>query len=167
MGAINFCWVEPYAHRPPSKLHSSGRIGRGVCPSPLGTQLGALTRRAARFGMAIQVFFESTTPLLHLLGALKTLGATNGRLYMSCGAQDLQLQSARTVTTKVGSRTQATCCGLCSSGAWATQGPRWQHTRYVQQVDNLAGCERARAEQVLVALSSHRYSGLSAIASDT
>ena len=36
--------------------------------------------------MAIQVFFESTTPLLHLLGCLKTLGRGKGALYLAFGA---------------------------------------------------------------------------------
>ncbi len=36
--------------------------------------------------MAIQVFFESTTPLLHLLGCLKLAGRAGGRLYLAAGA---------------------------------------------------------------------------------
>ena len=46
----------------------------------------AHTRRMALFGMAIQVFFESTTPLLHLLGCLKLAGLVRGRLYLAAGA---------------------------------------------------------------------------------
>jgi hypothetical protein len=41
----------------------------------------------ALFGMAIQVFFESTTPLLHLLGCLKIAGRTRSRAYLVAGAQ--------------------------------------------------------------------------------
>ena len=42
--------------------------------------------RGALFGMAIEVFFESTTPLLHLLGCLKIAGASRGQLYLYAGA---------------------------------------------------------------------------------
>lgn len=35
--------------------------------------------------MAIQVYFESTTPLLHLMGCLKTLGRGKGPFYLACG----------------------------------------------------------------------------------
>lgn len=41
--------------------------------------------RLALFGMAIQVFFESTTPLLHLLGCLKILGKTRSAAYLVAG----------------------------------------------------------------------------------
>lgn len=39
----------------------------------------------ALFGMAIQVFFESTTPLLHLLGCLKIAGKTGSPAYLAAG----------------------------------------------------------------------------------
>ncbi len=45
----------------------------------------------ALFGMAIQVFFESTTPLLHLLGCLKLAGRAGGRLYLAAGAAPVDL----------------------------------------------------------------------------
>ena len=35
--------------------------------------------------MAIQVFFESTTPLLHLLGCLKIASRTRSRAYLVAG----------------------------------------------------------------------------------
>lgn len=35
--------------------------------------------------MAIQVFFESTTPLLHLLGCLKIAGCAGSRAYLAAG----------------------------------------------------------------------------------
>jgi len=41
--------------------------------------------RGALFGMAIEVFFESTTPLLHVLGCLKIAGRSKGRLYFLAG----------------------------------------------------------------------------------
>ena len=49
--------------------------------------LCAHARRGALFGMAIEVFFESTTPLLHLLGCLKIADRSKGRLYFLAGEQ--------------------------------------------------------------------------------
>ena len=43
--------------------------------------------RMALFGMAVQVFFESTTPLLHLLGCLKIAGRSGSRAYLAAGDQ--------------------------------------------------------------------------------
>ena len=47
--------------------------------------------RGALFGMAIEVFFESTTPLLHLLGCQKIAGGSKGRLYFCAGTSGVQL----------------------------------------------------------------------------
>jgi hypothetical protein len=45
----------------------------------------AMLHRMALFGMAVQVFFESTTPLLHLLGCLKIAGRSGSRAYLAAG----------------------------------------------------------------------------------
>ena len=40
----------------------------------------------ALFGTAIEVFFEGTTPLLHLLGCLKLMGREGTPSYTTLGA---------------------------------------------------------------------------------
>jgi len=58
-------------------------MSRAASPRP---QIWCLSRcRGALFGMAIEVFFESTTPLLHVLGCLKIAGRSKGRLYFLAG----------------------------------------------------------------------------------
>ena len=56
------------------------------CPGP--RCWGLLRCRGALFGMAIEVVFESTTPLLHLLGCLKIAGRSKGRLYFLAGVHE-------------------------------------------------------------------------------
>lgn len=54
-------------------------LGLGCCA------FGLYYNRMALFGMAIQVFFESTTPLLHLLGCLKIAGRTRSPAFLAAG----------------------------------------------------------------------------------
>ena len=70
------------------KVHAHHTESSKCClaPMPLASCCN-LRRRMALFGMAIQVFFESTTPLLHLLGCLKIAGRTRSRAYLVAGAQ--------------------------------------------------------------------------------
>ena len=63
--------------------------------------------------MAIQVFFESTTPLLHLLGCLKIAGRTRSRAYLVAGAH--AKLSARRLTCGCDRLHQSSLHG----GSWA------------------------------------------------
>ena len=62
----------------------------------------ALCCRGALFGMAIEVFFESTTPLLHLLGCLKIAGRSKGRLYFLAGESSRCTCAAKVCKLQVG-----------------------------------------------------------------
>ena len=46
---------------------------------------GLYFNKMALFGTAIQVFFEGTTPLLHLLGCLKLMGLEDTPSYTALG----------------------------------------------------------------------------------
>lgn len=46
---------------------------------------GLYFNKMALFGTAIQVFFESTTPLLHLMGCLKLMGRQGTSSYTATG----------------------------------------------------------------------------------
>ena len=48
--------------------------------------LGLYGNRMALFGAAIQVFFEGTTPLLHVLGCLRAMRLAHTRLFLVAGA---------------------------------------------------------------------------------
>ena len=47
--------------------------------------VGLYLRRMAYFGAVIQVFFEATTPLMHALGCMKTMGWDNSNAYAATG----------------------------------------------------------------------------------
>ena len=47
--------------------------------------VGLYLRRMAYFGAVIQVFFEATTPFLHALGCMKTMGWGDSALYAGTG----------------------------------------------------------------------------------
>ena len=48
--------------------------------------VGLYLRRMAYFGAVIQVFFEATTPFMHALGCMKTMGWGDSTLYAATGA---------------------------------------------------------------------------------
>ena len=48
--------------------------------------VGLYLRRMAYFGAVIQVFFEATTPFMHALGCMKTMGWGDSALYAGTGA---------------------------------------------------------------------------------
>ncbi len=52
--------------------------------------LGLYGNRMALFGAAIQVFFEGTTPLLHVLGCLRAMRLAHTRLFLAAGALPLE-----------------------------------------------------------------------------
>ena len=47
--------------------------------------VGLYLRRMAYFGAVIQVFFEATTPFMHALGCMKTMGWDNSDIYAATG----------------------------------------------------------------------------------
>lgn len=47
--------------------------------------VGLYLRRMAYFGAVIQVFFEATTPFMHALGCMKTMGWDNSNIYAATG----------------------------------------------------------------------------------
>ena len=47
--------------------------------------VGLYLRRMAYFGAVIQVFFEATTPFMHALGCMKTMGLDSSPVYAATG----------------------------------------------------------------------------------
>ena len=55
---------------------------------------GLYFNKMALFGTAIQVFFEGTTPLLHLMGCLKLMGREGTKSYTAIGVLSIYMRQS-------------------------------------------------------------------------
>ncbi len=73
--------------------------------------LGLYGNRMALFGAAIQVYFEGTTPLLHVLGCLRAARLTHTRLFACAGARPRPCPAASAPVLACSAGPSAGVCG--------------------------------------------------------